>query len=133
MKKNFLLFLVALLSNLSLLAWAHEDHNHSLPASLKKAKSLSLEAVAAYSKVDAKLGFGQLPSSWAGLPDSAAKVHTNGEGYYIVAVTNAAIKESNKRTLYVLVPLFGDVKTANYSGKFDTLPSLPVYKKPLLN
>lgn len=66
---------------------------------------------------DIGLGFGKLGESWNNLPGDAVRIHTRGEGYYIVSVTNTV----EKKTLYILMTVSGDVYDANFSGKFSGL------------
>lgn len=46
-----------------------------------------------------------------------AKLHRNGDGFYIVAVTNQA----EQKTSCVLMTSNGDVSNANFTGEFEGL------------
>jgi len=110
---SFLLF--GVLCNIPL-AMAHEGHNHSFitePAAIVIGKDYSVQLT----HEDGEFGVGKLPESWRKVPAKNAKLHRNGDGYYIVAVTN----DTEQKTLYVLMTSNGDVSNANFTGKFKGL------------
>lgn len=102
-------------------AMAHEGHNHGGPVSMKRAQELGLEAAASFAIKDPGFGFGSLAKSWQSLTAENSQIHTNGRGYYIVAVSNP----QEKRTLFVLLSLMGKIENANFSGEFEKLPAMP--------
>ncbi len=112
------LILILLLS--AQLAFSHGDHEHEQHTiTATDAQMAGLKAAKLFAEVDAELGFGKLPASWSALTGSATKIHTSGEGYYVVAVTN----EEEGKTLYVLMSSTGDLFDANFSGSFPKLKS----------
>jgi hypothetical protein len=97
-------------------AMAHEDHDHSFiteSAAIVIGKDYSVQLT----QEDGGFGFGKLPESWSKVPAKKAKLHRNGDGYYIVAVTN----DAEQKTLYVLMTSNGDVSNVNFTGEFKGL------------
>lgn len=95
---------------------AHEGHDHSFitePAATLVGKDYSVQLT----QKDGGFGFGKLPESWRKVPAQNAKLHRNGEGYYIVTVTN----DVEQKTLYVLMTSNGEVYDANFTGEFKDL------------
>lgn len=109
-----ILFLVVM--GVGQLAMAHGDHNHP-PIEPKEAEQAALRAAGYFTTRDMGLGFGQLDKSWNELSVEAAKVSRSENGYFIVAVKNAA----KGKTLYVLLSDGGDIYDANFSGEFPKL------------
>lgn len=110
---SFLLFCV--LCNIPA-AMAHEGHDHSFitePAATTVGKDYSVQLT----QKDGGYGFGKLPESWSKVPAKNAKLHRNGEGYYIVSVTN----DAEQKTLYVLMTSNGEIYDANFTGEFKDL------------
>lgn len=110
---SFLLF--GVLCNFPMVM-AHEGHDHRFitePAAIVVGKDYSVQLT----QEDGGFGFGKLPESWRKVPAKNAKLHRNGDGYYIVAVTN----DTEQKTLYVLMTSNGDVSNANFTGKFKGL------------
>lgn len=98
------------------LAMAHEGHDHSFitePAATEVGKNYSVHLT----QEDGGFGFGKLPESWRKVPAKNAKLHKNGDGYYIVTIVN----EVEQKTLYVLMTSNGDVYDANFTGEFKRL------------
>lgn len=110
---SFLLFSV--LSNIPSVM-AHEGHDHSFitePAAIVIGKDYSVKLT----HEDGEFGVDRLPESWRKVPAKNARLHRNGAGYYIVAVTN----DVEQKTLYVLMTSNGDVSNANFTGEFKGL------------
>lgn len=110
---SFLLF--GALSSIPV-AMAHEGHDHSFitePAATVVGKDYSVQLT----QKDGGYGFGKLPESWRKVPAKNAKLHRNGDGYYIVTVTN----DVEQKTLYVLMTSNGEVYDANFTGEFNDL------------
>jgi len=105
---------------LSFMPWvqAHEGHNH-MPVTMKKAVEIALATTADYTRKAPPFGLPQLDESWRNLPASAAQIHENGRGYYVVGIANPA----QAKTLYLRILLDGSVDAANFSGVFA--PSAP--------
>lgn len=99
---------------LSPLLMAHEGHDHT-PVNMKKAVEIALATANDYSLKQPPFGLKILDKSWQNLPESAAHIHENGRGYYVVAVTNP-----HGKILYVRILLDARVAGANFSGKFDS-------------
>lgn len=95
---------------------AHEGHTHLFitePAATVVGKDFTIQLT----QKDGGFGFGKLPESWREVPAKNAKLHRNGAGYYIVAVTN----DTEQKTLYLLMTTNGDVYDANFTGEFKIL------------
>jgi hypothetical protein len=102
---------------MSVVVAAHEGHDHA-PVSMKKAVEIALATTNDYSVSPPPFGLQKLDESWRNLPESAARIHENGRGYYVVSVTNP-----NGKVLYVLISLDATVSGANFSGQFDLTSS----------
>ncbi len=89
----------------------HEPINDQ--QAIKVASSLTKQFVQA----DAGLGFGKLDNSWISLPDTSKAIHTKGDGYYIVSLTN----DSLNKALFVLMSASGEPYDANFTGEFEGL------------
>ena len=113
MKKFAALFLMGLLCNTPAV-FAHEGHEHVNDQSVLP---IALEAATDLTKKDQGLGFGKLPASWTNLPFKNAKVHKKYPGYFVVAVTN----DAEKKTIYFVISVEGDVYDANFTGEFKNL------------
>lgn len=96
---------------------AHEGHDHA-PVSMKKAVEIALATTHDYTLKQPPFGLQTLDKSWCNLPQTAAHIHKNGQGYYVVGVTNS----QQDKTLYVRILLDASVTGANYSGDFDDVP-----------
>ena len=97
-------------------AIAHQGHDHSYiteTAAVAVGHDYSVGIVGKKGEFDA----GNLPESWREVPLNKAKLHKNGEGYYIVSVENPKVQ----KTLYVLMTSNGDVYGANFTGEFAIL------------
>ncbi|MCE3252558.1 MAG: hypothetical protein K0Q67_1578 [Cellvibrio sp.] len=94
-------------------AQAHEGHEH-MPVSIKKAVEIALATTRAYTLAPPPFDLSQLDQSWRELPASAAQIHENGRGYYVVRVENPA----RAKTLYLRILLNGNIDGANFSGDF---------------
>jgi hypothetical protein len=95
---------------------AHEGHDHSFitePAAVKVGKEFTSELT----KKDGGFGFGKLSKSWSEVPAQNAKLLKNGDGFYIVTITN----DKEQKMLYVLMSSKGEIYDANFSGKFEKL------------
>ena len=95
---------------------AHEGHSHSYiteSAAIAAGQDYSTQLIGKNGEFDA----GMLPESWRNVTSKNAKLHTNGDGYYIVTVFN----ELEQKTLYVLMTSNGDIYGANFSGEFAIL------------
>ena len=112
MKLLLSIFLLALLS-LNQQAFAHSDHQ-STPISEIAAMQLATDVSTQLSSRDAGLGFGQLAVSWAAIPKQNVSILKKGNDYYIVTVLNV----QEKKTLYILMSIGGEVYDANFTGKF---------------
>lgn len=101
---------------LSFVTWvhAHEGHHH-MPVTMKKAVEIALATSVDYTRKAPPFGLPQLDDSWHNLPATAAQIHENGRGYYVVSVANPA----QAKTLYVRILLDGTVEGANFSGEFS--------------
>ena len=95
---------------------AHEGHDHHFITE-SAAIVVGKDFAAQLSQKDGELGFGKLPESWRAVPAKNAKLHKNGDGFYIVSVTN----DVEQKTLYVLMTSNGDINTANFTGEFKGL------------
>src|SRR5687767_12560704 len=99
-----------------LAAMAHEGHSHSFiteSAAMVVGKDYSVQLT----EEDGMFGVCKLPESWRKVPAKNTKIHRNGDGYYIVAVTN----DVEQKTLYVLMTSNGDVSNVNFTGEFKGL------------
>lgn len=95
---------------------AHEGHEHSFVTETV-AIEIGRDYSVRFTQKDGGYGFGKLPESWSNVPAKNAKLHKNGDGYYIVSVTN----DAEQKTLYVLMTSNGDVNNANFNGEFKEL------------
>ncbi|MEN0037844.1 MAG: DUF6488 family protein [Cellvibrio sp.] len=95
---------------------AHEGHDHSYVTETK-AITIGRDTTTHFTQNDPGFGFGKLPASWRDLPIANARLLKNGDGYYIVTVTN----EAEKKTLFLLMTSNGDVYGANFTGEFEQL------------
>lgn len=115
MKKIAYVVLLALLAGPVM---AHEDHDHGAHTTKSDAVNIAKNTVVRLTEKDGGLGFGQLPASWASLPEESVKVHKTGDGYYIVAATNSEVG----KTLYILISAEeGTAFDANFTGEFKDL------------
>lgn len=113
MLKN-ILFTIALLF-VSQLVNAHGG-GHG-PVEEKQAMIIAVNTAKQFVEFDPGLDFGKLDASWNNVTIKNAVLHKKGDGYYIIAITNI----SEKRLLYVLVSIEGEVYDANFSGNFPGL------------
>jgi hypothetical protein len=95
---------------------AHEGHDHSFITEYA-AVDVGREFASGLTQKEAGFGLGKLPESWNKVSAEDAKFLRNGDGFYIVSVTNA--KEN--KTLYVLMTSNGEVYDANFTGEFVSL------------
>lgn len=93
---------------------AHEGHDHA-PVNMKKAVEIALATTHDYTLKPPPFGLQTLDKSWRNLPQTAANIHKNDHGYYVVGITNP----QQDKTLYVRISLDASVTGANYSGNFD--------------
>lgn len=95
---------------------AHEGHDHSFitePAAVEVGKAFTSELT----KKDGGFGFGKLPKSWREVPAQNVKLLRNGDGFYIVTITN----DEEQKMLYVLMSSNGEIYNANFNGEFKKL------------
>jgi hypothetical protein len=71
--------------------------------------------------IELRNGLGKLDESWNKIPESQKKIAQKGEAYYVVSFTNP----KDKKSLYLLMSLGGDLMDANFSGKFEGLEDNP--------
>lgn len=102
----------ALFSNTAL---GHGGSHH--PISPQKAQVVAVKLANQFTTLDPGLGFGKLPQSWLDLPITQASIHASSQGYYIIKLNNNA----EKKNLYVLMAVSGEVYDANFSGEFKGL------------
>lgn len=95
---------------------AHEGHDHSYVTE-SNAIVIGKDTATQFTQNDPGFGFGKLPGSWGDLPAGSARLLKNGDGYYIVTVTN----DVEKKTLFLLMTSNGDVYGANFTGEFKQL------------
>ncbi|HSC66457.1 MAG TPA: DUF6488 family protein [Cellvibrio sp.] len=114
---NAMQFFMVVVLALALVAQAHEGHDHA-PVSMKKATDIALASARDYTLKQPPFGLKKLDGSWRDLPESAAQIHENGRGFYIVSLANP----QQNQTLYVRILLDGRVAGANFSGAFSSAP-----------
>ncbi|MEN0038747.1 MAG: DUF6488 family protein [Cellvibrio sp.] len=114
MKRLALLVCASLFLLVAPILSAHEGHDHT-PVSMKKAVEIALATVHDYSLKQPPFGLQSLDKSWRGLPQTAAQIHKNELGYYVVGVTNP----QQGKTLYIRILLDASVTGANYTGEFS--------------
>lgn len=90
------------------------------PVSEQEAVYLANQVAHQFVEFDPGLDFGKLSSSWLNLPQADQRIHKRGNGYYIVALEN----RKEKRTLYLLMSIEGEIYDANFSGVFADLKSV---------
>lgn len=112
--KNIAAFIFSTLL-FSATAFGHGGSHH--PISPEKAQFVATKVANQFTTVDPGLGFGKLPESWLDLPTAQASIHQKGKGYYIVKLDNSA----EKKSLFVLMAISGEVYDANFSGEFNGL------------
>ena len=95
-------------------AFAHDDHAH---VNDQTVLPIAKEAAADLTKKDQGLGFGKLSASWNDVPIKNAKVYKKYQGYYVVSLTN----DVEKKTIYFVISVEGDVYDANFTGEFKSL------------
>lgn len=117
---NLMRFFIVIVLALSPALHAHEGHDHA-PVSMKKAVEIALASARDYTLKQPPFGLKKLDGSWRDLPESAAQIHENGRGYYVVSLANPQQNE----TLYVRILLDGRVDGANFSGDFSASPPSP--------
>ena len=94
---------------------AHDGHQHQ-QLSAWDVLAIAHKTLSQLTEKDA--GIGRLPMSWTQVPADAVKLHKKGQGYYIVAATNAV----EAKTLYLLLSEEdGAVYDVNYTGEFKKL------------
>ena len=62
-------------------------------------------------------GIGKLDPSWAKIPASKGKIVKRGSGFYVVGFPHP----SEKKTLYLLLAVSGNLYDVNFSGEFERL------------
>jgi hypothetical protein len=87
------------------------------PISPEKAQVVATKVANQFTSMDPGLGFGKLPLNWLDLPTAQSSLHTSGKGYYIIKLDN----NDEKKSLYVLMSIAGEVYDANFSGEFKGL------------
>lgn len=97
-------------------AIAHEGHDHSFITEYA-AMAVGKDFASDLTQKDGGFGFGKLPESWRAVPAKNAKLLRNGDGFYIVTVTN----DAEQKTLYVFMSSNGEIYDANFSGEFKNL------------
>lgn len=117
MKKLWALILSTIFSTalFSTTALGHGGSHH--PISPEKAQIVATKLANQFTTLDPGLGFGKLPQSWLDLPATQASTHKSGKGYYIIKLDN----KTEKKSLYVLMAISGEVYDANFSGDFKGL------------
>ena len=113
MKQLFVLILSCVL--FSAAAFGHGG-SHG-PISGEKAQIVAVDVANQFTTLDPGLGFGQLTKSWLNLPPAQSSLHVTGVGYYIVKLDN----NEEKKSLFVLMAVTGEVYDANFSGEFKDL------------
>lgn len=108
------LFTLLVAAGLSLSVSAHEGHEHHYVTETV-AVDIGKQFAAAHTQADSRFGLGKLPASWGEVPAENAKLLRNGDGFYIVTVTN----DDENKTLYVLMSSEGGIWDANFTGEFD--------------
>jgi len=97
-------------------AFGHGSHSHD-PISAEKAQVVATKVANQFTAMDPGLGFGKLPLNWLDLPADQSSLHISGKGYYIIKLDN----DDEKKSLYVLMSITGEVYDANFSGEFKKL------------
>lgn len=87
------------------------------PISPEKAQVVATKLANQFTAMDPGLGFGKLPLSWLDLPTTQSSMHKQGKGYYIVKLDNS----DEKKSLFVLMAISGEIYDANFSGEFKGL------------
>lgn len=87
------------------------------PISAEKAQVVATKVANQFTSMDPGLGFGKLPLNWLDLPAEQSSLHISGKGYYIIKLDN----DDEKKSLYVLMSISGEVYDANFSGEFKDL------------
>lgn len=87
------------------------------PISAEKAQVVATKVANQFTAMDPGLGFGKLPLNWLDLPTEQSSLHTSGKGYYIIKLDNS----DEKKSLYVLMSITGEVYDANFTGEFENL------------
>jgi hypothetical protein len=90
------------------------SHN---PISAEKAQVIATKVANQFTASDPGLGFGKLPQSWLDIPAAQISLHKKGKGYYIIKLDNS----EEKKSLFVLMAISGEVYDANFSGEFKGL------------
>lgn len=119
MTKTMSIKMVLLASVLTLssgLVSAHSSHSHAA-ITLDQAYQVAADISSQFTQQDAGLDFGVLPESWASIDLSQIKLHKQGEGYYIIAVSN----DKEGKILFILMDTQGKVYDANFSGSYEGL------------
>lgn len=87
------------------------------PVSETQAMSIAVNTVQQFVDFDPGLGFGKLPASWENVSANNIRLHKKGDGYYIFAISN----DAEKKTIYILESIEGEVYDANFTGDFPGL------------
>ncbi|MBL4798135.1 MAG: hypothetical protein JKY50_12020 [Oleispira sp.] len=114
MKQLFALLISCVL--FSATAFGHGSHSHD-PISPEKAQVVATKVANQFTSMDPGLGFGKLPLNWLDLPAEQSSMHKKGKGYYIVKLDNS----DEKKSLYILMSITGEVYDANFTGEFKDL------------
>jgi hypothetical protein len=96
-------------------AFGHGGSHNPIPPA--KALIVATNVANQFTTMDPGLGFGQLSKSWLNLPAAQSSLHKKGKGYYIVKLDNS----EEKKSLFVLMAITGEVYDANFSGEFENL------------
>ena len=87
------------------------------PVNEEQAMVIAADIAEQFVNFDPGLGFGKLDKSWKHIPAESRRIHKQGEGYYIVSITNKQVG----KVLYLLLSISGEVYDANFTGKFPGL------------
>lgn len=116
MIKKFFSLLIFVCMIQSQNAFAHGSHGHG-PVTEQQAISIASRVAGQFVDYDPGLGFGKLGSSWKQLTASDNRIHTRGDGYYIISLAN----KTEGKTMFVLMSESGEIYDANFSGEFPGL------------
>lgn len=97
-------------------AWAHPG-GHGPAVNEDQAAAIAENVARHLAGEDFGLGFGQLKPSWKELPAGSVRIHTKGEGFYVMAVEN----KKEGRILFILMSENGSVYDTNFTGVFKRL------------
>lgn len=110
-------FIAIILSYLLISAPALGHGGSHAPVPPEVAIKIASSVAKQFTEIDPGLGFGILAANWANLPKEQVSIFKKGKGYYIVEVSNSV----EKKSLFVLMAVSGEVYDANFSGEFKGL------------